>query len=69
MLTVVSRLQIARIGTGRWSITLGLAEGKEFIAHVGVVTIAVEGSIDGAAELGGAIVAVDSWRGGVSIVS
>ena len=69
MLTVVSRLQIASIGTGRWGIALGLAEGKELVAHVGVVAIAVKGSIDSAAELGGTIVASNSGRWGVLVVS
>ena len=57
---VVSCLQVASIGTRLWGVALSLAEGKELVAHVGVVAFAVKWSIDSAAKLIWADVSIDS---------
>lgn len=63
MTAVISCLQAASIGTSLGSVALRLAEGKVLVANVSVVAIAVEGSVDGAPELGWAVVASNScWR-------
>ena len=69
MTAVVSCLQAASIGTSLGSVALRLAEGKVLVANVGVVAVAVEGCVDGAAELGWAVIASDSCRRGSFIVS
>ena len=68
MLAVIRSLSTAGIGAGLRSVTLRLAEGKELVTHVGVVTIAIIGGIDCATKLGRTGVAVDGRRRGVFIV-
>ena len=68
MLAIIRSLDIAGIGAGLRSVTLGLAEREVLVSHISIVAVAVIGGVDGTAEFGGAIVAVDGRRWGVFIV-
>ena len=68
MLAIIRRLQIAGIGAGLRGVALRLAEGEVFVAHVGIIALAVGGGVDGATEFGGAGEAGDRGWGGVFVV-
>ena len=68
MTTIIRGLQVASVRTGLGRVTLRLAEREILVAHVGIMAVAVKGSVNGATEFGWAGVATDSWRRRVLIV-
>ena len=68
MTFVVSSLSVAVGSTGRRVVALILAEGMVVIAHVGVLALRVQRSIDGASELSWSGIAADTWWWGHLIV-
>ena len=59
MSTIVRRLYIASIRARLWVIALALAEREEFVTHVCIPPLGVEGSIDGTVQLCGPVVTAD----------
>ena len=68
MATVIRGLCGTGIGTSLWGVTLGLAECVVFVAHVGVVALGIEWSVDSTAYCCGTIKAWASWGRGVLVV-
>lgn len=68
MTLVVSSLSVAVGSTGRRVVALILAEGMVVVAHVGVLALRVQRSIDGASERSWSGIAADTWWWGYLIV-
>lgn len=68
MTLVVSSLSVAVGSTGRRVVALRLAEGMVVVAHVGVLALRVQRSIDGASERSWSGIAADTWWWGHLII-
>lgn len=68
MTLVVSSLSVAVGSTGRWVVALRLTESMVVVAHIGVLALRVQRSIDGAPERSWSGIAADTWWWGYLIV-